>query len=75
MKYTVISKDGCPWCDKAITLLDDLGLPYSIVKTDSHPIIRPLMLAGGLKTVPQVFADGEHIGGYEALMEHLDVRP
>jgi glutaredoxin len=85
MKAVIYSKDYCPFCTKAKTLLNQLDIPY-----DEH-IIMPngpdgreltswqsfatreelLAKAPNAKTVPQVWLDGVLIGGYTDLAAHL----
>jgi len=71
---TVLTRDGCGFCLRAKELLDEHGLGYSELKLNTdfrYPHLRGLSGAG---TVPQVFVDGEHIGGSEALEAWLDNR-
>lgn len=75
--FVIISKPNCPWCDKAKKLLTDEGLKFHEVATTEHRMLRPVMIAGGLTTVPQVFmmaehGNYEHIGGYTELEKHLN---
>lgn len=70
MSYYVISADGCKWCEKAVDLLEERGLPYSLRKVEGHTL--GLMKLAGLRTVPQIFDENkDHIGGYEDLEKHL----
>jgi glutaredoxin len=41
---------------------------------DYCPIIIKLMIVAGLKTVPQIWCENEHIGGYNELREHLGLK-
>lgn len=57
--------DHCPYCQKAIQLLDRKGVKYSRVRLDGDEAAREKMSlrSNGKKSVPQVFIDGKHIGG------------
>jgi len=76
MAYTMLTKDYCPWCDKAAKLLNDKEVHFITVELSSQTQGQAAMLTlakmAGFTTVPQVFThDGTHIGGYEDLVKHL----
>jgi glutaredoxin len=76
MKYwTIIGRDGCPWCDKAVEYLHDNGAEYAYINLSDpkNGAFRLTVKAFGVKTVPQVInPDGELIGGYEDLIKYLE---
>jgi glutaredoxin len=45
-------------------------VPFTVVEFKEG--MGPLFLALGLMTVPQVWRNKQHIGGYEALKEFLE---
>lgn len=51
-KVIVFGKDGCPYCEKAVALLEEKGVEF-----EYHT----------LKTVPVIIMDGEYIGGFTEL--------
>lgn len=59
----------CPYCARAKRLLDGKGVAYSEVDLWTEPGRRAEMLerAAGRRTVPQIFIDGEGIGGSDEL--------
>lgn len=61
----IYSKDYCPYCKAVKALFDDLGQDYEVIDLVEHPEKRDEMIkkAGGRTTVPQVFVNGEHLGG------------
>ncbi len=74
--YKIYSKDNCPWCVKAKSLLSDLGIEYielKLGKDYSKDELRNLVPENLPLTVPQVFVYNKRIGGYEALAEYLDL--
>ena len=67
--FYLITKTDCPWCDKAKELLQQREAPFGAFHYNEHPMIVKLMSKAGLKTVPQIWCEGEYIGGYENLVE------
>lgn len=59
----------CPYCYAARRLLEDLGIAYEEIDLGADPERRAEMTerAGGRSTVPQLFIDGESVGGYDEL--------
>ncbi|HVB17648.1 MAG TPA: glutaredoxin 3 [Stellaceae bacterium] len=59
----------CPYCARARALLQKKGVAFTEIDLDEEPGRRPEMLrrAGGRTSVPQIFIDGEHIGGSDEL--------
>jgi glutaredoxin 3 len=55
----------CPFCIKAKRLLDSKGVQYTEYNLDGDEAGRSKMAdrTGGRKSVPQIFIDGNYIGG------------
>ncbi len=70
MKNIILySADWCPFCARAKTLLTSREIPFEEVNVDRVPGFREkLVEMSGRMTVPQIFVDGEPIGGYDALV-------
>ena len=68
---SIITKPGCPYCAKAKAMLEKRNIGYEEVVLGRDMSLRSLRAMSGEETVPQVFIDGEHIGGSEELAEHL----
>ncbi len=64
---TIITKPGCPFCTTAKRTLKENGLSYEEINTGHDATLRSVRAITGQDTVPQVFIDGEYIGGSEAL--------
>jgi glutaredoxin 3 len=65
------AKTTCPYCHRARALLDEKGVQnLELILIDRDPSRRPEMIerAGGRTTVPQIFIDGQHVGGCDDLM-------
>jgi glutaredoxin 3 len=60
----------CPYCARARALLERKGVAYTDIDIIEEPARRDEMTrrAGGGTTVPQIFIDGEHIGGSDELV-------
>ncbi|PZQ18280.1 MAG: glutaredoxin 3 [Rhodanobacter denitrificans] len=60
----------CPYCVAAKQFLERKGLSYREVRIDTDPQQRTLMLerSGGRRTVPQIFINGTHVGGFDDLV-------
>lgn len=60
----------CPYCVAAKNLLHARGLTYREIRVDSDPAQRDTMLirSGGRRTVPQIFINDNHIGGFDDLV-------
>lgn len=67
-KITMYSTRFCPFCVMARRLLDAKGVCYEEVRVDAHPEQRDEMRRrSGRHTVPQIFIDTQHVGGYDDL--------
>ncbi len=73
MKIEIFSTPQCNYCDAAKKLLDEKGLAYTNLDVMSDPAILEDFKnrLPRVKAVPQIFIDGEHIGGYEDLRLHF----
>jgi glutaredoxin-like protein len=66
-QVAIFTREGCSFCAKAKTLLADLGYDYAEVALPHTTRSRIVGAVTGEQTVPQVFVNGERIGGFEAL--------
>ncbi|KTD80525.1 glutaredoxin 3 [Legionella waltersii] len=58
----------CPYCTKARKLLDKKGIDYIDMRVDIQTELRDEMIQrSGRHTVPQIFINGQAIGGCEDL--------
>jgi glutaredoxin 3 len=72
-RVVIYSTGTCPFCFRAKSLLDKKGVSYEEVRVDVHLDRRPEMeQRSGRTSVPQIFIDDEHIGGFDDMAE-LDV--
>lgn len=68
-KVLIYSTQFCGYCRAAKNLLRAKGLDYVEIDVGLDPAKRNEMVerAGGLRTVPQIFIHGRHVGGYDEL--------
>jgi glutaredoxin 3 len=68
-RVEIYTKFLCPYCARAKKLLGDKGVSYEEYEISSGGEKRAEMMqrANGRHTVPQVFIDGQHIGGSDDL--------
>ena len=61
----------CPFCLRAKALLNEKGVQFTEYSIDGDDEARTKMSerAGGLRTVPQIFINGNGIGGCDELYE------
>ena len=72
MNFTVYSKDGCPYCDKVVQVLQLAELRYVVYKLDSE-IDKPRFYGqfGEGSTFPQVVVNGKNLGGSVETIKYL----
>ena len=59
----------CAFCDFAKALLDRKGISYKeiFIGDDANKMEEMIKKSNGMRTVPQIFIDGHHIGGNDKL--------
>ncbi|KAH8553673.1 putative GRX1-glutaredoxin, partial [Umbelopsis sp. PMI_123] len=72
----MFSKETCPFCMRAKDLLDDLDVPYKSYefrfdtrKLENHEVRRYLAEITNQTTVPNIFVNGNHLGGSSDLLD------
>ncbi|HSX21019.1 MAG TPA: glutaredoxin 3 [Gammaproteobacteria bacterium] len=70
----IYSSLTCPYCEHAKDLLEAKGLSYQEINVEENPAYYREMLekTKGERTVPQIFIDGKHIGGFSDLKRLSD---
>ena len=67
-RIVIYTTPSCPFCVRAKRLLDARGIPYDEIDASDDAALRAdLVKRTGRRTVPQIFIDGESIGGFEEL--------
>jgi len=67
MDVSVLSRQGCPHCERAKTLLNTLEIDYEELVLNRDYTDLSLRAISGKTTFPQIFIDGQHIGGADEL--------
>ena len=68
--YTIYTQNMCGYCTMAKELLKDHSKEYKEIPIDTN-IEAKNFIKSFAKTVPQIFYEKQHIGGYEELREYL----
>ena len=65
----IYSSYNCGYCDRAKKLLEEKNISYREINIQDNPTEREVMLkkANGRRTVPQIFINEVHIGGFQEL--------
>lgn len=72
LDVTVFSREGCPYCVRTKGLLRDAGIRFEELVLNRDYTEATLRAVSGRSTVPQVFVNGDCIGGSEELEQYLD---
>ena len=67
-RVAVYTTKTCPFCVRAKRLLEARGITYEEIDVGHDDGLRAdLIRRTGRRTVPQIFIDGDPIGGFEEL--------
>ena len=67
---TIYTKPYCPYCVRALDLLEKKGVEFTEIEAAFDPEKRQEMVqrAHGRATFPQIFVGDRHIGGCDEMM-------
>jgi glutaredoxin/predicted DNA-binding protein with PD1-like motif len=68
-RVEIAVRSGCPYSARALRMLRTLGIGHVVRLADSDVERQAIAERSGRPTLPQVFIDGQAIGGYDALAE------
>jgi glutaredoxin 3 len=73
MKAIVWSKDQCPYCVQAKSLLESKGIEYEErnIMQGTYTKEQLLEAVPTARTLPQIFLDEEYVGGFNELRKKL----
>lgn len=74
LDVTVFTREGCPFCVRAKGLLHDAGIAFDELVLNRDYSEVTLRAVAGASMVPQVFINGEFIGGSDKLETFLNQR-
>ena len=72
LDVAVLSRQGCPHCSRAKGMLRDAGIAFEALELNKSYTDRTLRAVAGATSLPQVFINGEPIGGADDLASWLD---
>lgn len=69
VEVIVYSGPNCPYCQRAKLLLQKKGVAFTEIDVKADPARQEEMMARsqGRRTIPQIFINGQHIGGCDDL--------
>jgi glutaredoxin 3 len=70
-RVEVYTTEFCPYCVRAKALLKAKGVAFEEIDVTEDSALREKMveMAGGRRTVPEIFINGKIIGGYDELRD------
>lgn len=70
---TIYGAPWCSWCMKAKKLAEDYQLDYEWRNVDNDHYKEQLkILLPSVKTIPQIWWHGNHVGGYEDFAREIE---
>lgn len=68
-KVIIYTKPGCPYCYRAMDLLERKGATFEEIAAAHDAKLKAEMVerSGGRRTYPQIFINGQHVGGCDDL--------
>jgi glutaredoxin 3 len=69
IKIDIYTSRTCPYCIRAKALLKGKGISFTEFEVDGNPelIAESVKRSDGMRTVPQIFIENYHVGGYDDL--------
>lgn len=66
----IYTQPGCPFCARAIALLEEKNISFKKIHAPHGTVEREesIKRSGGKRTVPQIFINGQAVGGCDELM-------
>jgi glutaredoxin 1 len=70
---TVYGKEGCPYCTRAVNLLEQKEIPYQYFSVgETIGITEFKEMFPTVKTVPYIINNSNVIGGFSELQQYLE---
>ena len=70
-KVIIYSTRICPYCIRAKNFFNKKNIDYTEIMIDQDPsLIKEMVERSGRQSVPQIFIDDYHVGGFDDLIEH-----
>ena len=71
-QFIIYSQTDCSFCTKAFELLELSGAEVESIDIRLVDGALAMMRNNGFKTVPQIYHDSYHVGGYEDLVRYIE---
>lgn len=70
MSIDIYTSRSCPYCIRAKSFLKSKGVKFNELEVDGNPelIAESVKRSDGMRTVPQIFIENFHVGGYDNLV-------
>ncbi|MDM7953469.1 MAG: DUF296 domain-containing protein [Cyanobium sp. CZS 25K] len=68
-RVEIAVRSGCPFSARALRMLRTLGIPHVVQRVEAEDELQAIAERSGRRSMPQVFIDGQPIGGYDALAD------
>lgn len=73
--FVIFGRDNCHFCNKAKDLLEENGIEYEYFNVDDAVNLSTLKsLKPDAATIPQIWVDGNHLGGFDDLERLIGVK-
>lgn len=69
---TIFTRESCEYCVRAKGMLRDAGIDFEELVLNRDYSESTIRAVSGMSTVPQVFIDGDHVGGSEDLEQYFE---
>jgi len=71
MSYVVYGRKDCIWCYRAKMFLEQRNEDFRYIDINDDSRTKAFLASKGFKTVPQIYLDNQHIGGYTDLVSYF----
>ena len=68
LPVTIYTKPWCPYCVRAVKLLEDKGVSFTEIEATDPNLRREMIQKSGRMTYPQIFIGERHIGGCDDMV-------
>jgi glutaredoxin 1 len=69
---TIYGSPNCKWCEKAVGLCMMENLEFTYHDMSQNPIALNFFRTQGFTTVPQIYSNGTHVGGFTEFQEYIN---